>query len=210
MNFYCLAFFSTDPVYFPYVCNDDSGASVNTASLLTSSSSVEAFQTWHRLMTGCLEVFQIHQAIRVSLIAQAGQKKLDYMEKVEETLHRLNYEVKRVEGDGNCLFRAVSYHVHGDDNMHAEVRGKCMRFLDTQKEECFRGAWKHLHDINEDVWQAYIDKMSVPGTYNWGGPIEVQAMATVYKLYIHVVMCFDTPDGPNPIGKRTAGSISFS
>lgn len=171
---------------------------------------MEAFQTWQRLMTGCLEAFQIHQAMRASLIEQAGQEKLDYMDKVEDAVRQLNYKMKRVKGDGNCLFRAMSYHMHGDDNMHAEVRGQCMRFLDTHKEVCFRGAWKHLHEINEDDWQVYIDNMSVPGIYNWGGPIEVQAMATEYKLYIHVVMCFHTPDGPNPIGNNIADLTSFS
>ena len=35
-------------------------------------------------------------------------------------------EIKEQDGDGNCLFRAISLQVYGDPSMHGDVRKKCM------------------------------------------------------------------------------------
>lgn len=37
-----------------------------------------------------------------------------------------------VEGDGNCLFRAVSHQVYGEERFHAVVREKCMDYMESQ------------------------------------------------------------------------------
>lgn len=38
-------------------------------------------------------------------------------------------ELVEQEGDGNCLFRAVSLQVYGDPSMHLEIRRKCLDFM---------------------------------------------------------------------------------
>lgn len=38
----------------------------------------------------------------------------------------LGLEIKEQEGDGNCLFRAISLQVYGDPSMHGDVRKQCM------------------------------------------------------------------------------------
>ncbi|KAL3776433.1 hypothetical protein ACHAW5_009242 [Stephanodiscus triporus] len=48
--------------------------------------------------------------------------------------HRPPLEVVRVDGDGNCLFRAVSLQVYGDATMHAEVRRRCLDFMEAEAE----------------------------------------------------------------------------
>ena len=35
-------------------------------------------------------------------------------------------EIREQEGDGNCLFRAISLQVYGDPSMHGDVRKQCM------------------------------------------------------------------------------------
>ena len=35
-------------------------------------------------------------------------------------------EIIEQDGDGNCLFRAISLQVYGDANMHSDVRKHCM------------------------------------------------------------------------------------
>lgn len=38
-------------------------------------------------------------------------------------------EVYAVSPDGNCLFRAFSYQLYGDESLYDEVRGRCIDFM---------------------------------------------------------------------------------
>jgi hypothetical protein len=61
----------------------------------------------------------------------------DEMSRFAELLrasHRPPLDVVRVEGDGNCLFRAVSLQVYGDVAMHAEVRTCCLDFMERESD----------------------------------------------------------------------------
>jgi len=44
-------------------------------------------------------------------------------------LKKRGLEMQEQEGDGNCLFRAVSLQVYGDSSMHGQVRKQCMDFM---------------------------------------------------------------------------------
>jgi hypothetical protein len=44
-------------------------------------------------------------------------------------LKKRGLEIREQEGDGNCLFRAVSLQVYGDPSMHAQVRHQCLDFM---------------------------------------------------------------------------------
>jgi hypothetical protein len=44
-------------------------------------------------------------------------------------LKQRGLEIREQEGDGNCLFRAVSLQVYGDASMHGQVRKQCMDFM---------------------------------------------------------------------------------
>lgn len=44
-------------------------------------------------------------------------------------LKKRGLEIREQEGDGNCLFRAVSLQVYGDPSMHGDVRRHCMDFM---------------------------------------------------------------------------------
>ncbi|KAF0746318.1 hypothetical protein AaE_008171, partial [Aphanomyces astaci] len=48
-------------------------------------------------------------------------------------LHRMNLRLHAVEGDGNCLFRAVSHQLYGDDQHHGIVRRFCMDYMELQR-----------------------------------------------------------------------------
>jgi hypothetical protein len=41
-------------------------------------------------------------------------------------LKKRGLEIREQDGDGNCLFRAISLQVYGDPNMHGDVRKQCM------------------------------------------------------------------------------------
>jgi hypothetical protein len=44
-------------------------------------------------------------------------------------LKKQGLEIVEQEGDGNCLFRAISLQVYGDASMHGEVRHRCLDFM---------------------------------------------------------------------------------
>lgn len=47
----------------------------------------------------------------------------------EAALKTRGLEVQEQDGDGNCLFRAISLQVYGDGSMHEEIRKRCMDFM---------------------------------------------------------------------------------
>lgn len=44
-------------------------------------------------------------------------------------LKKRGLEILEQDGDGNCLFRAISLQIYGDAAMHGDVRKKCMDFM---------------------------------------------------------------------------------
>ncbi|OQR91922.1 hypothetical protein ACHHYP_04203 [Achlya hypogyna] len=42
-------------------------------------------------------------------------------------------QLVEVPGDGNCLFRAISHQLYGDDRFHAVVRAACMDYMEAEK-----------------------------------------------------------------------------
>jgi hypothetical protein len=44
-------------------------------------------------------------------------------------LQKHGLEIREQDGDGNCLFRAISLQVYGDPSMHTDVRKQCMDFM---------------------------------------------------------------------------------
>lgn len=37
--------------------------------------------------------------------------------------------MKVVQGDGNCMFRAVADQIYGDEDMHEQVRTYCLDYM---------------------------------------------------------------------------------
>lgn len=52
-------------------------------------------------------------------------------------LKKKGLEMVEQEGDGNCLFRAISLQVYGDASMHEEVRHRCLDFMVSLRDERF-------------------------------------------------------------------------
>ena len=86
----------------------------------------------------------------------------------------------RVENDGNCLYRAISYQVYGDVRHYKLVRQKCMdyvhlngkyfiEFVDTDR----------YNGIRDYVEQNRRDKV-------WGDNLEIQAMAELYDIPVEI------------------------
>lgn len=44
-------------------------------------------------------------------------------------LRAKGWELRKQEGDGNCLFRAISQQIYGDPGMHGDIRRQCLDFM---------------------------------------------------------------------------------
>eukprot|EP00984_Skeletonema_dohrnii_P007618 scaffold2781_cov76-Skeletonema_dohrnii-CCMP3373.AAC.2 len=101
--------------------------------------------------------------------------------------HKPPLEMVEMEGDGNCLFRAISLQVYGDQGMHAEVRKNCLDFM--QKDT------SHFQDfVADEPFHQYIARKRLIGVH--GNHTEIQAMSELYNRSIEV---FVPPKGITPI-----------
>lgn len=53
--------------------------------------------------------------------------------KMVREFEKNNLVMKEVGGDGNCLFRAVSDQLYGEETFHGEIRQLCMRYILQEK-----------------------------------------------------------------------------
>lgn len=82
-------------------------------------------------------------------------------------------QIHAVEGDGNCMFRAVSHQVYGDDSHHALVRERCMDYMDSEKE------YFEPYVIGDmAAFERYLTRKRRLGV--WGDDPELQAMCELY------------------------------
>jgi len=84
-------------------------------------------------------------------------------------------EVKDVESDGACLFRALADQVHGTQGAHREVRMACCNFIESNSD--FHGA------IEGDL-TPYLTNMRRDET--WGGELEIAAAAAMWGKVVVV------------------------
>lgn len=98
-------------------------------------------------------------------------------------MKRRGFSIKRVRQDGSCLFRAVSQHVYGDEEMHDHVRALCVDHLSKEREFFARY-------VTED-FEHYLARKRQPQTF--GNHVEMHAMSEMYARPIHVYCYSDEP-----------------
>jgi len=96
-------------------------------------------------------------------------------------------EMVEQEGDGNCLFRAVSLQVYGDSEVHMDVRRRCLDFM--AKDEA------HFSEfVVDEPFMQYILRKRQNGVH--GNNPEIQAIS---ELYNRPVELFVPTNGATPI-----------
>ncbi|KAL7576335.1 hypothetical protein ACA910_018151 [Epithemia clementina (nom. ined.)] len=97
-------------------------------------------------------------------------------------------EIVEQEGDGNCLFRAVSLQVYGDASMHGQVREQCLNFMAVNKE--------HFGQFMtaEEPFERYIARKRQLGVH--GNNPEIQAIS---ELFNRPVQIFSPGTGAKPL-----------
>jgi len=118
--------------------------------------------------------FQLEEALRISK-EQADQERRKY-EKLENALVSRNLKIYPVSDDGNCLFRSISYQVHGTVDKYADVRQQIVNYIRSASED-------YINFVTED-FDYYLTKMSCDGEY--GTNLEVQASVEVFNRPMEV------------------------
>lgn len=111
-------------------------------------------------------------------ILQAGFRK---------ALKQDGLEIREQEGDGNCLFRAVSFQVYGDPNMHMDVRNQCLDHM-AKDEEHFSLF------VEGEKFDDYIERKRREGVH--GNNPEIQAISELFNRPVEV---FTPENGAKPL-----------
>jgi len=122
--------------------------------------------------------------------ATKQQKQAPSLDEFRQNLKTQGLEMVEQEGDGNCLFRAVSLQVYGQSDNHAEVRERCLDFME-QNEEHYSAFV--ATDEGDLTFQDYIARKRSNGVH--GNNPEIQAISELYNRPVEVY----TADSSQPM-----------
>eukprot|EP00466_Bigelowiella_natans_P012249 jgi/Bigna1/86001/estExt_fgenesh1_pg.C_70228 len=86
------------------------------------------------------------------------------------------WSIRPMAGDGNCLFRSISYQIYGDAKHHSLLREKCMDYVEAE-----RNFFSNYIDGDAKV---YIQRMRRDG--EWGDNVEIQALSEIYSRRVEI------------------------
>lgn len=104
-------------------------------------------------------------------------------EKFSKLLSDQGLIIKEMEEDGACLFRAISYQLYGDQEMHDMIRQRTMDYI-FQNREYF------AQFITEDITH-YVNRKRQNHLH--GNHIEIQAMSEMYNRPVELYCYEMTP-----------------
>ncbi|KIY71328.1 cysteine proteinase [Cylindrobasidium torrendii FP15055 ss-10] len=102
---------------------------------------------------------------------------------LEAQLREMGLYPAQTEGDGNCLFRALSDQLHGSPSKHLEVRQDICQWIEEHADR-YEG-FVDVDEFGTEGLKAYLAGMRTPGTY--GGHMELSACAHMLSRDIKVV-----------------------
>ncbi|KAM0940394.1 putative ubiquitinyl hydrolase 1 [Dioscorea sansibarensis] len=85
-------------------------------------------------------------------------------------------EVKRMIGDGNCLFRAVADQVYGDPEAYDMARQMCVDYMERERD--------HFSQFITEGFTSYCKRKRRDKAY--GNNAEIQAFSEMYNRPIHI------------------------
>lgn len=81
---------------------------------------------------------------------------------VKSEVARLNLALRDVEGDGNCLFRALSDQIYGDQKRHPEMRKFTCDYLEAHEADL--GYWaSYCSFMDGEDYAGYVKRMRKSG-----------------------------------------------
>ena len=110
----------------------------------------------------------------------------DQEEKIKDKIEKLDFFIKKMGGDGNCMFRAVSDQVYGNEDYHGIIREKCMKYLLIERQ-----FFSQFVEGGDKEFDNYINMKSKSGV--WGDDVELQAISEIYNRPIEIYCGSDKP-----------------
>ena len=96
------------------------------------------------------------------------------LNKFKQQLNPLCLKVKEVEGDGNCVFRAVADQLEGDESLHSVFRQRTVEYILENK-----GMYTYFIEDDETI-EEYCKDLAKDGI--WGDQLEINALAKVFQF----------------------------
>lgn len=130
---------------------------------------------------------------------------------ITQVCNELGVELHEIEPDGHCMYSAIADQLHllglSRDSSYQATRHAAATYL-SENADAFMPFVASIH--GEDMAGATDDGMMTPSGYaeyckrvaqsgDWGGEIEIQALAKYYRVPIHVIQ-----HGPPHIISHTA------
>lgn len=91
-------------------------------------------------------------------------------------------EVKRMQEDGNCLFRAVADQVYGDSESYDLARQMCIDYMERERD--------HFSQFITEGFTSYCKRKRRDKVY--GNNVEIQALSEMYNRPIHIYSSYST------------------
>lgn len=132
------------------------------------------------------------------------------LEQFTDALKKHGLEIVPQDGDGNCLFRAVSLQVYGSSDNHGEVRERCMDFMARNEEHYSDFVAVGNSETDADAipvaraasaFQDYVARKRINGVH--GNHAEIQAMSELFNRPIEV---YTPPSFDLQSSSETSGS----
>lgn len=119
-----------------------------------------------------------------SRIQLSESERLEKRSAFEKSIRKKGWQIKHMNEDGACLFRAIADQVYGDQEMHDVVRKHCIDYIASNRD--------YFSQYVTEDFNHYLDRKRLASTH--GNHIEMQAMSEIYNRNIEVY-CF----GKEPI-----------
>jgi hypothetical protein len=110
-------------------------------------------------------------------------------------MKRSGMSIIEVEGDGNCLFRAVAHQLYLDPSRHIELRTACVEHMKKHRER--------FETFCTSKFDEHLRRMSNLGT--WGDDLEIRAMEEILDRPFFIY-CADNTKELVPVPMNTSYS----
>jgi hypothetical protein len=98
-------------------------------------------------------------------------------------LKEIGLEEYDIDGDGNCLFRAISHQLYGSDRSHLQLRSQAVDYIQRNADD--------FTPFLEEPISKYVARMSKSGVY--GGNLELVALSKLLNLNIVIYQSQSDP-----------------
>lgn len=114
----------------------------------------------------------------VSNILEFEQKKRELiLKRFIEVSSKKGFNLKLIEGDGNCLYRSFSHQLYGQEEFYPIVKNVILDYLEIEKDFFCKFVCGYS-------FEDYINMKRLDGV--WGDDLEIQAFSEIYNAQIFI------------------------